>query len=329
MSRPRVFVTRRIPQIGIDVLSQAADVEVWPDPLPPPRSVMEEKVGEVDGLLSLLTDKIDDALLERAPRLRVISNMAVGYNNIDIDASTRRGIPIGNTPGVLTEATADLTVALVLAAARRVVEGHLFAVSGEWKTWDPLGHLGQDLVGRTLGVVGLGQIGAAVARRLHFGWKMKVLYTARNRKEEAEKELGATFVLFDQLLADSDVVVVQTDLNPSTNHLFDKAAFAKMKPTAIFINSARGPVHQQADLIDALRNGKIFAAGLDVTDPEPPSPDDPLLTVPNLVLTPHIASATIETRDKMAEIAARNIVAGLAGKPLLHCVNPKVKPRAV
>lgn len=327
MSRPKVYVTRRIPKIGIDVLNEVADVEIWPNPLPPPRDVLEAKVAENDGLLALLTDKIDDSLLEKGKRLRVISNMAVGYNNIDVPAATRRGIPIGNTPGVLTEATADLTVALILAAARRVVEGHLFAVSGAWKTWDPLGHLGQDLAGRTLGVVGLGKIGAAVARRLHFGWGMKILYTARSRKEDAEKELDARQVSFDELLGESDVVVVQTDLNPSTTHLFNKSAFKKMKPTAIFINTARGPVHQQADLIDALKSGEIFAAGLDVTDPEPPAPDDPLLAVPNLVLTPHIASATIETRDRMAEIAARNIVAGLSGKPLPHCVNPEVKPR--
>jgi len=327
MSRPKVYVTRQIPQIGIDVLKEVADVEVWPGPLPPPRDELESKVAEADGLFALLTDKIDDPLLEKGKRLRVISNMAVGYNNIDIAAATRRGIPIGNTPGVLTEATADLTVALILAAARRVVEGHLFAISGEWKTWDPLGHLGQDLSGRTLGVVGLGKIGSAVARRLHFGWGMKVLYTARNRKEDAEKELGAKQVSFDELLRQSDVVVVQTDLNPSTTHLFDASAFKKMKRTAIFINSARGPVHQQADLVDALKSGEIFAAGLDVTDPEPPLPNDPLLSAPNLVLTPHIASATIETRDRMAEMAARNIVAGLAGKPLPHCVNPEVKPR--
>jgi glyoxylate reductase len=327
MSRPRVFISRRIPQVGIDLVASMAETEVWPDPLPPPRDVLLEKVANADGILSLLTDRIDEELLAQSPRLRVVANMAVGFNNIDVVAATRRGVVVGNTPGVLTDATADMTVALLLAAARRMVEGHQFATSGAWKTWDPLGHLGLDLVGRTAGIVGMGRIGSAVARRLRFGWNMNILYHNRRTSPEAEKELHARFVSFEQLLRDSDFIIVLTDLNPATTHLFNRDAFQKMKRTAVFINAARGPLHHQGDLVEALRSGTIFAAGLDVTDPEPPAADDPLLSAPNLVLAPHIASATVDTRNKMAEMAARNIQAAILGKPLPHPVNPEVPPR--
>lgn len=321
MGRPNVLITRRIPQVGIDLVRSAAEVDLWEDPLPPPRDVLLERVASCDGILCLLTERIDRELLNHAPRLRVVSNMAVGVNNIDLEAAAERGIPVGNTPGVLTEATADLAVALLLAAARRLVESDRYARSGEWKTWDPLGLLGVELVGQTVGIVGMGRIGSAIARRLHFGWNMPVLYCNRRRSESAEAELAAEWVCFDDLLSRSDFVIVMTDLNPSTQHLFNAEAFAKMKPSAIFINASRGPMHDQAALIEALRSGQIFAAGLDVTDPEPPPADDPILSVPNLVLTPHIASATIQTRNKMAEIAARNLLAGLAGEPLPHSVS--------
>lgn len=324
MPRPHVFVTRRISDSGIAILRESAEVEVWRDPLPPPREVFLERVAAADGLLCLLTERIDAEVFERAKRLRVVANMAVGYNNIDVEEATRRGVPVGNTPGVLTEATADLTVALLLAAARRVVEGHNVAASGQWKTWDPIGHLGQELYGRTAGIVGLGRIGAAVARRLRFGWNMRILYHNRGRNQAAESELGATRVSFEELLRNSDFVIAMVDQNPSTQEMFAASAFQQMKRSAIFVNVSRGGVVRQSDLIAALEAEDIFAAGLDVTDPEPPPPDDPILSAPNLVLTPHIASATFEARGKMAEIAARNVLAGLAGQRLLHCVNPDV-----
>jgi len=320
MPRPKVFVTRRIPRTALARVQAACDVDLWEDPLPPPPEVLRARVKDCEGVLALLTDRFDADLLAACPRLRVISNFAVGYNNVDIEAAAARGIAVGNTPGVLTDATADLAVALLLAAARCVVQGRDAVRAGRWKTWEPLGYVGQDLVGRTLGIVGMGRIGTAVATRLHGGWGMGVLYHDLSVSQSAEQELGARRVPFEELLAESDFVSVHVDLNAATAGMFDGAAFARMKPTAVFVNTARGGIVVQADLIRALRTGGLFAAGLDVTDPEPPAPDDPMLAVPNLVLTPHVASATVETRDAMARIAADNLLAGLAGQPLPHPV---------
>lgn len=323
MSKPRVFITREIPAAGLDRVRAACDAEVWNQPLPPSRRALLEKVTGCEGLLTLLTEKVDAELMEAAgPRLKVISNFAVGYNNIDIAEATRRGIRVGNTPDVLTDATADLAFALMISAARRIVEGHEYIRHERWKTWEPLGHIGVDLMGRTLGIVGMGRIGYAVAKRCRGGWDMQVLYHDQNRSERAEKELQARQVDFDTLLAESDFVSVHTDLNEATKAMFDAAAFAKMKGTAVFINSARGPIHHQQDLFTALSEGQIFAAGLDVTDPEPIPMDDPLLTLPNCVIAPHVGSATISSRNGMAEIAADNLVAGLEGRPLRCWVNP-------
>jgi glyoxylate reductase len=281
-------------------------------------------VAGCDGLVSLLTDRIDGPLLDAAPRLKVVSNYAVGFNNIDVKAATERGVCVGNTPGVLTDATADMAFCLLISAARHVVAGHAYSLSGRWKTWEPLGHLGQDLVGRTLGVVGMGRIGHALAKRCRGGWDMKVIYHDVRRNEAAEKELGARFVDLDTLLRESDFVSVHTDLNDSTRGMFNAAAFARMKPTAVLVNTARGPIVDQKALYEALKSGTIFAAGLDVTDPEPPDPNDPLLKLPNLVVAPHIASATVGTRNAMAEICASNLIAGLTGQPLPAWVNPEV-----
>ena len=322
-ARPRVFVTRRIPEAGLRRIIQACDADVWDEPLPPPRDVLLERVAGCSGLVSLLTEAIDRELMDAAgPQLRVISNFAVGTNNVDVDEATRRGIRVGNTPDVLTDATADLAFALLISAARRIVQGQDYARAGEWRTWEPLGHIGQDLVGRTIGIVGLGRIGFAMAKRCQGGWGMRVLYHDRVSNPRAEAELNAKRVDFDTLLAESDFVSVHVDLNESTRGLFDAAAFRQMRPTAVFINSARGPIHDQPDLCEALRSGEIFAAGLDVTDPEPIPPDDPLLALPNCVVVPHIASATVSSRNGMAEIAADNLLAGLAGQPLRCCVNP-------
>ncbi len=324
MSRPRVFVTRVIPAAGLDRVREHCDADVWTEPLPPTADALRRKVAECEGLLSLLTERIDGALLDAAPRLRVISNYAVGFNNIDVPAATERGIAVGNTPGVLTDATADMAFALLIAAARRIVESEKYAVAGRWKTWEPLGHIGQDLAGRTVGIVGMGRIGYAMARRCNGGWGMRVLYHDQRASEQAERELGAARVSLDRLLADSDFISVHADLNDSTRGMFNASAFAKMKPTAVFVNTARGPLVVEADLAAALQSGTIFAAGLDVTDPEPPAAGNPLVGLRNCIVAPHIASATVSSRNAMAEIAADNLIAGLRGEPLRAWVNPEV-----
>jgi glyoxylate reductase len=324
--KPRVFVTRLIPETGLGRIRQECDAEVWPEPLPPPYEVLRKKVANCDGLVSLLTDRIDPALMDASPRLRVVSNYAVGFNNIDIKAATERGIAVGNTPGVLTDATADMAFCLLIGAARRLVEGDRYSRSGAWKTWEPLGHLGQDLVNRTLGIVGMGRIGYALAKRCK-GWDMKILYHDVYRAEKAEQDLGARQVDLDTLAKEADFLSVHTDLNETTRGLFDLARFKQMKRTAVFINTARGPIMVQKDLAQALKEGIIFAAGLDVTDPEPPAPDDPLLGLSNVIVAPHIASATVGTRNAMADICANNLLAGVTGEKLPAWVNPEVGPK--
>jgi glyoxylate reductase len=323
--KPKVFVTRRIPAAGLDLIRQHCDAEVWADPLPPPYALLRQKVADREGLVALLTDKIDAALLDAAPRLKVVSNFAVGFNNIDVAAATARGVAVGNTPGVLTDATADMAFCLLIAAARRLVDSVHYARGGHWKTWEPLGHLGQDLAGRTLGIVGMGRIGYALAKRCWAGWDMKVLYFDVYRSDKAEQDLGAKQVDLDTLLREADFVSVHTDLNDSTRGLFNARRFKQMKPTAVFVNTARGPIVVEKDLIEALQNGTIFAAGLDVTDPEPPPPDSPLLKQPNLIVAPHVASASVGTRNAMAEICAKNLLAGLRGEKLPAWVNPEVE----
>jgi len=318
-----VFVTREIPAAGLNKVRESCNAEIWDEQLPPARDVLLEKIAGCDGLLTLLTEKVDAEFMDAAgPQLKVISNFAVGFNNIDVDEATRRGIRVGNTPGVLTDATADMAFSLLISAARRIVEAQDYVRAGSWKTWEPLGHIGADLCERTIGIVGMGRIGYAMAKRCHGGWGMKVLYADKFANEAAEKDLAANRVDFDTLLAESDFVSVHTDLNDSTKGMFNADAFSKMKDTAIFINSARGPIHNQADLYEALKSGQIFAAGLDVTDPEPIAMDDPLLTLSNCVIAPHIASATVSSRNGMAEIAADNLLAGLRGEPLRCWVNP-------
>jgi glyoxylate reductase len=324
-AKPKVFVTRIIPDAGLNLIKQRCDMEVWTDALPPPHAVLRQKVAGCEGLVSLLTDKIDAALMDAAPRLKVVSNYAVGFNNIDIAAATERGIAVGNTPGVLTDATADMAFCLLIAAARRLTEGHQYTLAGKWKTWEPLGHLGQDLAGRTLGVLGMGRIGYALAKRCRGGWDMQILYYDVRRNEQAENDLGAQYVDLDTLLREADFVSIHTDLNEQTKGLFNAERFQKMKRTAVLINTARGPIIDQKALHGALKAGTIFAAGLDVTDPEPPAPDDPLLKLPNLIVAPHIASATVGTRNAMAEICANNLLAGLSGQKLPAWVNPEVE----
>jgi glyoxylate reductase len=324
-AKPKVFVSRVIPDAGLALIRQHCEAVIWPEQLPPPHDVLRSRIADCEGLVSLLTDRIDGPLLDAAPRLRVVSNYAVGFNNIDVPAATARGVAVGNTPGVLTDATADMAFCLLIAAARRVVDGHQYSVAGQWKTWEPLGHLGQDLAGRTLGVVGMGRIGFALARRCQRGWDMRVLYHDVYKNDKAETELGAKQVDLDTLLHESDFVSVHTDLNEKTRRMFNADQFKKMKRTAVFVNTARGPLVDQGALVEALRSGTIFAAGLDVTDPEPPVPDDPILKLPNLIVAPHIASATVGTRNAMAEICAKNLIAGLTGQKLPAWVNPEVE----
>lgn len=319
---PKAFVTRRIPEPGLAILREVAEVKVWEEELPPPREVLLKEVADCDALVPLLTDRVDDELLDRAPRLKVVANYAVGYDNIDVPACTARGVLVTNTPGVLTETTADLAFALILAAARRLVEADKFLRAGKWKTWGPTLLLGQDVYGATLGLVGLGRIGAAVARRAR-GFNMKVLYYSRHRQEALEKELGVEYVSFDELLRRSDFISIHVPLTAETRHLFNAEAFAKMKPTAVLVNTARGPIVDEAALYAALKTGRIAAAGLDVMDPEPPSPDNPLLTLNNVILLPHIGSASIATRTRMATMAAENAAAALRGELPPNLVNPE------
>jgi len=316
-ARPKVFVTREIPAEGLDRILASCAAEVWSEPLPPPREVLLKRVAGCHGVLSLLTDRIDAQVMDAAgAQLRVISNFAVGYNNVDLEAARKRGIRVGNTPDVLTQATADLAFALLIAAARRIVAGHDYVRAARWKTWEPLGHIGVDLEGRTLGIVGMGRIGAAMARRCRRGWGMRVLYASRHHKPQLEAELGAERVEFEALLEHSDFVSVHADLNAGTRGMFGDRAFDRMKQTAVFINTARGAIHDAGALDRALASGKIFAAALDVTDPEPICMDDPLLTRPNCLIVPHIGSATIRSRNGMARIAAENLLAGVRGEPL-------------
>lgn len=323
MAKPKVYITRRIAQEALDMISQVAEIERWPQELPPPYRVLLKKVRDVEGLLALLTDRIDAALMEAAPKLKVISNLAVGYDNIDVPEATKRNIVVGNTPGVLTETTADLTFALLMAAARRVVEADAFTRKGQWKTWEPMVMLGQDIHHATLGIAGLGRIGTEVAKRAK-GFDMKVIYWDLQRQSEKESQLGVEYVPeLPTLLSRSDFVSLHLPLSPQTHHLIGAREFAVMKPTAILVNTSRGPVIDQKALYEALKSHQIFAAAVDVTEIEPISPEDPLLTLDNIIITPHIASASFTTRTNMATMAATNLIAGLGGQIPPHCVNPE------
>ncbi|MEX2185123.1 MAG: D-glycerate dehydrogenase [Chloroflexota bacterium] len=316
-ARPRVFVARQIPEDGLDAVRAACDMDLWEHELPPPRDELLRRVAGCDGVLTLLTDRVDDEFLDAAgPQLRVVSNYAVGFDNVDVAACARRGIPVGNTPGVLTDTTADLAWALLMAAARRVTEGDRYVRDGKWKTWGPLLLLGPDVHGATIGIVGFGRIGQAVARRAR-GFGMEILYhDIQPLPASVTEPLGATYVSLDELLPRSDFVSLHVNLSDETRHLINAVTLARMKPTAVLVNTSRGPVVDQVALADALRDGVIWAAGLDVTDPEPIPMDDPLVGLDNCLIVPHIASASRATRSKMAAMAAANLVAGVRGEPL-------------
>ncbi|MGQ9554192.1 MAG: 2-hydroxyacid dehydrogenase [Anaerolineae bacterium] len=321
--KPKVFVTRRIPERGLRKILDFCDAEIWEDELPPSREILLEKVKDCEGLLSLLTDNIDSELLDKAPKLRVVSNYAVGFDNIDVDAATLRGVAVGNTPGVLTETTADFAWTLMMSAARRIVEGMDYVRAGRWKTWGPMLLLGRDVHGATLGLLGLGRIGSAMARRAK-GFDMRVIYYDPFRNEAIEQELGITYLDLDTVIREADFLSIHTPLTPETHYLLNRERFRMMKPTAILVNSARGPIVDTMALYEALRDGWLAYAALDVTDPEPLPANHPLLTLSNVIVCPHTASATVETRSRMAEIAADNLIAGLKGEPLPAQVNKGV-----
>lgn len=325
MARDKVFVTRELPPASLDRLAKHCEVDLWEDFLPPNYDVIFAKMGGLAGLLCLLTDRVDAPLMDAAPQIKVISNLAVGFDNIDIPAANQRGIPIGNTPGVLNETTADFAFALLMATARRIPEARQYVQDGKWKTWHPTVLSGQDVFGATLGIIGCGRIGAAVMRRAQ-GFGMRILV---NSLESADviRQLGGEKVALDELLSQSDFVSLHVPLTDETHHLIGENELKQMKPTAILINTARGSVLDPQALYAALRDGEILAAGLDVTDPEPIELEDPLLTLDNCLIVPHVASASVATRTKMAEMAVDNVIAGLQGHPLPTCVNPEIYQR--
>jgi glyoxylate reductase len=319
---PRVFVTRTLPEEPLLRLAERTDVVVHAEPTPPSRETLLESVREAEGLLVLLTDRIDAEVLASAPRLRVVSNVAVGVDNVDVAEATRRGILVTNTPDVLTETTADLAFALALAASRRLVEADRFARRGAFQGWHPLLLLGRDVHGKVLGIVGLGRIGKAVARRGALGFGMRVLYTQPRRDEAFEREVPCARVELPELLRRSDVVSLHVPLRDSTTHLIGDAELRSMKRSAILVNTSRGPVVDEAALLEALRQGWIFAAGLDVFEREPEIPEE-LRLAPNAVILPHVGSATVETRTAMADLAVDNLLTALAGRRPPALVNPE------
>lgn len=323
MSKPRVLITRPIPDAGLQLLREHCEVRLLSDDLPPSREEILDAIADVDGLLCLLTEKIDVEIINAGQNLKVVSNFAVGYDNIDVDAATQQGIPVGNTPGVLTDTTADLAFALLMAAARRIGEGDRYVHEGKWKTWGPLLLLGADVQGATLGIVGFGRIGQAMAKRAQ-GFDMKILYHSRRPQDEAAKQLGATYSDLNQLLKEADFVTLHVPLTDETHHLISGRELNIMKSSAILINTARGGVVDPKALYQALGSGDIAYAALDVTEPEPIQMDDSLLTLDNCLIVPHIGSASVSARNKMATMSAENLLAGVRGEPLPNCVNPAV-----
>jgi len=322
--KPRVYVTRKMPASVLSRLCERLDVDIWDvEDEPVPRNVLLKSVAGVEGVLCLLTDRIDEEFLRSAPGVRVVANTAVGYDNIDVAACTRRGVMVTNTPGVLTETTADLAFGLLLATARRIPESEQVLLNGEWKTWSPMFLAGLDVHGATLGIAGLGRIGEAVARRAR-GFSMRLLYWDKVRKPSVEQSLGVKYRSFDDLLRESDFITVHLPLDAETRGLFGEREFGLMRPAAVLINTARGPIVQMKALYDALVARRIWAAGLDVYDADPVPPDDPVANLDNVVALPHIGSATIATRVKMASMAAENLIAGLSGATPPNLVNGEV-----
>ena len=323
MPQHKALVTRTLLPPALDIIREAAAVTVWPEEAPPSAEELRRLTADADGILTTIMDRVDATLLDAAPNLRVISQLAVGLDNVDVAEATRRGIPVGYTPGVLAKSTADLAFALLLGAARRTSESERWVRAGGWQIqFHPTHWLGQDVHGAGLGIVGLGQIGREIARRAR-GFDMDIIYHSRTRYPDVEAEYGVRYVEFGELLAQADFVVLSVPLTPETHHLISGPQLAMMKPSGILINVSRGPVVDPSALYEALRDGQIARAALDVTVPEPIAPDDPLMTLDNLIITPHIGSAALPTRLNTMKLAARNLVAGLRGEPMEACANPE------
>lgn len=323
--KKKILVSRKYPEAGISLLrEQGFDLTLWEKDRPMTPIELADLAKDHHALVCTLTDRIDLDFLEKCPHLDIISQFAVGYDNIDIAVATRLGIPVGYTPGAMTEATADIAFGLMIAVARKMFFMHKTIMAGQWGYFNPTGHLGMELTARTLGIFGLGRIGFSLARRCKAAYGMKILYHNRTRNIEAEDALEANFVEFDELLAQSDILSVHCALTPETRQVFNETAFRKMKSSAIFINTARGPVHHEGDLIQALREGRIWGAGLDVTDPEPMKPDNPLLSMESACVLPHVGSATMEARNRMSVLAAMNIIQFYNTGKVPHIVNPEV-----
>ncbi len=322
--KPRVFITRLMDQEALDMIAREAEMAVWREEYPPSPEVLRENVGDVEGVLTNIMDRVDSALFDSAPHLKVVSHLAVGTDAVDMAEATRRGIPVGYTPGVLSGATADLAFAIMMAAARRVVETERWVRAGSWKlTYHPKHWLGADINGATIGIIGMGKIGLEMAKRAR-GFDMRVLYYSRTRKQAEEDRYGIEYADMDVLLRHSDFVSLHLPLTPETHHFIGESELAEMKPTAILVNASRGPVVDPKALYKALKEGRIAAAALDVTEPEPIPPDDPMLTLDNVVVTPHIGSASLGARKSVCLLAARNLLAGVRGERLPHCANPGV-----
>ncbi len=320
---PKVLITRRIPTSGIELLQQSCDVEIWDSDDVMPRAEFLKAAADQDAVLCLLTDKIDAETLDIAKKAKIFANMAVGFDNIDVEECSKRGVMASNTPGVLTDTTADFAFTLLMAAARRIREAHEFVHASKWETWGPLLLMGQDIHHATLGLIGLGRIGTEMARRGQ-GFSMRVIYNDVVRREDLEEELGIEYVDFDTVLNESDFVSLHVPYMPATHHLISTSELAKMKSSAVLINTARGAIVDPQALYTALKSGEIWAAGLDVTEPEPIPMDDPLLTLDNCLVAPHIASASFNTRSDMSELAANNILAALSGDRPPTILNPEV-----
>lgn len=312
----KIFISRKIPKEGIELLSKNYHVDIWQDSLPPSKDVLIERTKDCHGLISLLTDPVDAELFEACPNLEVVSNYAAGFNNIDIKAARRRKIRVGNTPDVLTAATADIALTLLMATSRHLVAARQNALKGNWKTWEPLGFLGIDLRRKTLGILGMGRIGTEFARIMHEAYGMKIIYCGATPKIYQEKRFNCSKVDFDTLAKESDVISIHCPLTKATENLVDAHFLSNMKENAILINTARGEIVQHDALADVLESGKLFAAGLDVTSPEPLPPDHRLFELKNCIILPHIGSATFEARKAMSLLCAKNIIGAMEEKPM-------------